>query len=223
MMSGSVPPAQILPSWREGVHPSSRPRDIEPYATHKDLPTLVTASTFSTEVVFAIAFLLLVVATLLLYAQYSGAVRWLIAIVILAATAYILVRFVGIRTRDPSPFPHDKVAESYASGDLQSLAAMFDRASEGLKHSQLDFTILMKDMFLEKVRVSRSLTKSDLDQLKSEPQALFGLIDDRELVEFLVATEQNDQNWSSAHQKLRAQRGFAQKMEMILTKMEAWQ
>jgi hypothetical protein len=204
------------------MHPGSRHRDIEPYATHKDLPTFIAASAFSTEVVFTIAFLLLVVVTLLLYAQYSGAVRWLIAIAILAAIAYILVRLIGIRARDPLPFPRSKVAERYASGDLQSLAAMLDRASVGFKHSQLDFTILMKDVFLDKVRVSRSLIQSDIDSRMSEPQALSELIDDLELVEFLLATEQNDQNWSSAHQELRAQRGFAQKMERIMTKMEAW-
>ena len=222
-MFGPVPPARNLPSWREGLHPGSRPEDIEPYTTQRDLPTLVAASAFDTEIMVATAFLLLFIATLLLYAQYSGAVRWLIVLLLLAAVAYVLFRLVGLRTRDPSPLVHHKAAERHFSGGLQSLTATYDRASDGFKHSQLEFAILMKDTFLEKVRVSRDLVPADIHRLVSSPETLSALIDDRELIEFLISTEQKDRNWSTAHQWLRAERGFARRMDSILAKMEAWE
>jgi hypothetical protein len=182
----------------------------------------VIATTFGTQVAFAVGFGVLVIIATVFYAQYSGAVRWLLAIVLLAVASYGIVRFVGARARDPRPLETAGFVERRAAGDLRSLAKTLERASSGMKYSQVVVAARMKDAFLEKVRVARGLGAGELERVRSDPEGLMALVGDRELVVFLLESERNHRHWPALLQHLPTRREFAGEVDRIPGKMEAW-
>src|SRR3989454_12773836 len=92
---GPVEPAQRRASWKREVRRGPRPGDESPFSQESAVRDRVLASAFGTQVAFAIAFSVVVVAATVFYAQYSGAVRWLLGIVVVAAGGCIVVRVVG--------------------------------------------------------------------------------------------------------------------------------
>jgi len=219
---GPVEPAPRRGSWKREVRRGPRPGDPSPYGPEPDMRDRVIATTFGTQVAFAVGFGVLVVIATVFYAQYSGAVRWLLAIVLLATAAYGIVRFVGARARDPRPLETAGSVERRAAGDLRTLARTLDRASSGMKYSQVVVAARMKDAFLEKVRVARGLGARDLERVRSDPEGLMALVGDRELVVFLLESERNHRHWPALLQHLPTRRGFAGEVDRVLAKMEAW-
>ena len=218
---GPVEPAARRPSWKKDIRRGPRPGD-EPYGPASGMRDRVVAATFGTQVAFAVGFGFLILGATVFYAQYSGAVRWLLGIVILAGTAYLLVRFIGSRARDPRPLEPAKRVERRAAGDLRSLTKTLDRANAGLKFSQVVVAARMKDAFLEKVRVSRGLAPADIERVRSDPAGLMVLVGERELVLFLLESERNHRHWPALISHLPARRGFAGETDRMLAKMEAW-
>src|SRR3970282_1322872 len=135
---GPVEPAPRRDSWKKEIRRGPRPGGHSPYEAM--MQDRYVASAFGTQLV--------VVAALVFYAQYSGAVRWLLAVVLLATAAFVMARYVGSRVRDPRPLHAGSLVERRAPGDLRSLATTFDRASAGLKYSQIMFDGRMKEPFL---------------------------------------------------------------------------
>src|SRR3989442_52063 len=194
---GPVEPAQRRDSWKKEIRQGPRPRDPSAYSEETAARDRMMVNAFGTQVSFAIAFSILILAAAIFYAQYSGAVRWLLGIVVLATGAYILVRFVGTRARDPRPLRRVDRVERHATGDLWSLAITLDRAAAGLKFSQVMFAARMKDAFLEKVRVSRGLTEEAMNRARGDPEALLALVGDADLTVFLLESERNHRHWPS--------------------------
>jgi hypothetical protein len=211
---GPVEPAPRRESWKKEIRRGPWPEG--------ERPDRLVATAFGTQAAFGTAFAVLILAATVFYAQYSGAVRWLLAIVVLAAGAYVVVRLVGMRARDPRPFRAEPRAERAATGDLRSLSTTLSRASAGLKYSQVMFAARMKDAFLEKVRVARGLPTDALDLARSDPERLLALIGDRDLVMFVLESERNHRNWPALLRHLPIRRGFTGEAGRILAKMEAW-
>ncbi|HTD81179.1 MAG TPA: hypothetical protein VK723_03405 [Thermoplasmata archaeon] len=218
---GPVEPAARRPSWKKEIRKGPRPGD-EPYGPASGMRDRVVAATFGTQVAFGVGFGILIIGATVFYAQYSGAVRWALGIVILSGTAYLLVRFVGSRARDPRPLEPARRVERRAAGGLRSLAKTLDRARDGLKFSQVVVAARMKDAFLEKVRVSRGLALEDIERIRSDPVGLMALVGDRELVVFLLESERNHRHWPALLQHLPTRHGFGGETERMLAKMEAW-
>ncbi len=227
---GPVEPAPRRESWKKEIQRGPRPGDESPYGSDSAMRDRVVASAFGTQVAFGIGFGILILGATVFYAQYSGAVRWLLGIVILAGAAYALVRFVGTRARDPRPLePGARVerraaarVERRAAGELRSLAKNLDRANAGLKYSQVLVAARMKDAFLEKVRISRGLAPAEVERARSDPHRLMALVGDPDLVVFVLESERNHRNWPALLRDLPTRRGFAGESDRMLAKMEAW-
>ncbi len=219
---GPVEPAPRRESWKKEIRRGPRPGDESPYGSDSAIMDRVVASAFGTQVAFGIGFGVLILGATVFYAQYSGAVRWLLGIVILAGAAYALVRFVGTRARDPRPLEPAARVERRAAGELRSFAKTLDRANAGLKYSQVLVAARMKDAFLEKVRVSRSLAPAEIDRARSDPHRLTALVGDAELVVFLIESERNHRHWPALLRRLPTRRGFAGETDRMLARMEAW-
>ena len=217
---GPVEPAPRRDSWKKEIRRGPRPGDHSPYEAM--MQDRYVASAFGTQVAFVGALVLIVVAALVFYAQYSGAVRWLLAVVLLATAAFVMARYVASRVRDPRPLHAGALVERRAPGDLRSLATTFDRASAGLKYSQIMFDVRMKDAFLERVRIARNLSPEDVDRLRADPEALMRVVGDRELALFVLEGERNGRHWPALLRVLPARRGYAAETERVLAKMEAW-
>jgi len=209
-------------SWKKEIRRGPRPGDEGPYESTTAVRDRAMAMTFGTQVAFGIGFGVLIVGATVFYAQYSGALRWVLGVVLLSGAAYIVVRFVGARARDPSPLkPADRV-ERRATGDLRSLAITVDRASAGLKFSQVIVAGRMKDSFLEKVRLARGVGHDEIARIRSDPEGLMALIGDKELVVFLLESERNHRHWPDLVRYLPARPGFVGEADRMLAKMEAW-
>ena len=219
---GPVEPGPRRPSWKKDVRRGPRARDESAYGSESAIRDRVVAMTFGTQVAFAIGFGILILGATVFYAQYSGAVRWLLGIVILAAGSYLVVRFVGARARDPRPLEPDGRVERRATGDLRALATTFDRAAAGLKYSQVVVAARMKDAFLEKVRGSRGLSRQEIERVRSDLNGLMALVQDRELVLFLLESERNHRHWPALLRHLPSRHGFGAEAEGMLARMEAW-
>ena len=219
---GPVEPAPRRESWKKDIQRGPRPGDSSAAAQDPAVPDRLVAAAFTTQVSFGLAFVVLVVAATVFYAQYSGALRWLIAVGVLTAGAYIVVRFVGTRTRDPRSFRPVPQTDSRATGDLRSLSTTLDRASAGLKYSQVMFAARMAEAFLEKVRLSRGIRPEDMRLMHADPERLLELIGDVEVVTFILKSERDHRHWPELLSALRSRPGFAGEADRMLAKMEAW-
>ena len=209
-------------SWKKEIRRGPRPGDESPYSQDTGVRDRVIATMFGTQVSFGAAFAVLILVAAVFYAQYSGALRWLIAVGVLTAGAYIVVRFVGTRTRDPRPFRPVPQTDSRATGDLRSLSTTLDRASAGLKYSQVMFAARMTGAFLEKVRLSRGIRPEDMRLMHADPERLLELIGDVEVVTFILKSERDHRHWPELLNALRSRPGFAGEADRMLAKMEAW-
>ena len=219
---GPIEPAQRRESWKKEIRRGPRPGDPGSYAVDAATQDRLVATTFVTQTAFALAFAVLVLAATVFYAQYSGAVRWLLSVVFLMAAAYIVVRFVGMKARDPRALLSARRIELRATGDLRTLTTTLDRASAGLKYSQVMFAGRMKDAFLERVRVSHALSAEDLERARADPAALLEIVGDRELVVFLMESERNHRHWPDVLPYLPTRKSFVAEADRMLAKMEAW-
>ncbi len=219
---GPVEPVTRRVSWKKEIRRGPRPGDESPYSQDTGVRDRVIATMFGTQVSFGAAFAVLILVAAVFYAQYSGAVRWLFAIVLVAAGAYILVMFVGARVRDPRPLQGSPRAERRATGELRALSTTLDRASAGLKYSQVMFAGRMMEAFLEKVRVSRGLSREELDRVRSDPEGLLALLGDRELAMFVLESARNHRQWPALLPHLPTRRAFLVEAGRVLAKMEAW-
>ncbi len=218
-------PVDLVPpkgAWKKEIRRGPRPGDLEPYTQDDLVRDRLVAGAFGTSVAFVGALVLILVIAFLFYAQYSGSVRWLLAIAVLAAVAYGVARFVATRARDPRPLVPGGASERRTTGELWSLATTLDRASGGLKYSQVVFAARMKDAFLEKVRVSRGLAPEDLGRARADAGALMALIGDKELTLFVLESERNGRQWPALLHALPPRPQFAEDMDGVLARMEAW-
>src|SRR2546427_824870 len=94
---GPVEPSVRRDSWKKEIRRGPRPGDEGPYESTTAVRDRVMAMTFGTQVAFGIGFGVLIVGATVFYAQYSGALRWVLGVVLLSGVAYFIVRFVGAR------------------------------------------------------------------------------------------------------------------------------
>ncbi len=222
MVWGPVDAAPRKGAWKKEIRRGPRPGEVAPYTDEDLVRDRVMAASFGTSVAIIGALSLVIVLALAFYAQYSGGLRWLLAIFVLAVAAYIVARFAGTRTRDPRPLVPAAVKERRLPGDLWTLATTLDRASEGMKYSQVMFAARMEDAFLEKVRVARGASREAIDRARADPEALLALIGDRELAVFVLESERNGRQWPALLKYLPPRRTYREDSDRILAKMEAW-
>ena len=91
-----------------------------------------------------------------------------------------------------------------------------------MKYSQVMFAARMKDAFLEKVRVSRGLSRDAIDRAKADPEALMSLVGDRDLVVFVLESERNGRHWPALLRYLPPRRAYREDSDRMLARMEAW-
>lgn len=171
------------------------------------------------EVLIAAGFILTI---LLFYAQYSGAVRWILVLIAVAFGVLVVTRWVAVRVRDPPPLTSPRVPSAAASGDLGSLAATLERADAGLPYSQAVFSERLTNAFLERVRIARSLTPEEMDVIRTDSARLERLLGDAELAEFVREGDRLVQQWPDLARRGPRGRGYMRRARRVLDKMEVW-
>ena len=170
----------------------------------------------------------LIVGPFALYAVYSGAMRWIITL--------ILVSFAGIFAAKVL-YPLGEASKGRGGGESASrgkdgyaaLKEMAERAEGGFAYSQKALNERIADAFLEKLRVKRGLQPQAVFRLSEDRQRLFAACGDGELADFVVESKTAMTEKTEKHglfgRKGMAKDGAAYKAraQRMIAKIEAWE
>lgn len=168
---------------------------------------------------FAFAVLL---GMLFYYAQFSGAIRWLLGVIALAVLAAIAWGQIQRRTAEPSPLVGPRSPGATREGELGSFAAAVRRASRGLPYSQVLIASRARSAFLERARLALGLPPEAIRDMQRDPAALRRQFGDDALVDFLTLEAGDLDDRSAWVQRARSRGGFVREFRDVLTRMEAW-
>ncbi len=159
---------------------------------------------------------------LLYYAQFSGAIRWLLGVTALAVLAAIAWGQIQRRTAEPSPLVGPRSPGASRDGELDSFAAAVRRASRGLPYSQVLVASRARSAFLERARLALGLPSEAIRDMQRNPTALRQVFADDALVDFLYLEAGDLEDRSAWVQRARTRGGFVREFRDVLTRMEAW-
>jgi hypothetical protein len=193
------------------------------YAGDETNPVTTWTSAFGVTTLFLVILVVLLAASTVYYAQYSGALRWLIFAGVVGLVGLVAVRVVNATARDPMRLAARKGKSRGVGGELRALRTTLYRADGGLVYSQLVFDDRMRAAFLEKVRASRDLPDGALAAAMKDPEALHAILRDRELTIFVLESARNARAYPASTPTLPKRAEFAQRARRIMERMEAWQ
>ena len=164
------------------------------------------------------------------YMGYSGILRWIAMLFVVSVVSISVIHYIWKDSIQVQKLTHNPNLNQCFYGDLTKLASTLKRASNGLFYSQMVIIIRIKDAFLEKLAISRNLSPTDLKKVKRDKEKLMTLIENQELVDFVLWAEEIDEKWGEYLIKRRsikmlkeeAKYGEINNIEKILAKMEAW-
>lgn len=185
-------------------------------------PAQIAAQAFGVSTLFLVILVVLLVASTFYYAQYSGALRWLIFAGVVGLAGLIAVRALGGVVRDPAGLAAGTPTGGGVGGDLRALRTTLERAEAGLTYSQVIFEDRMRKAFLERIRVANHLTPEAIESAMRDVEALNALVGDRELTIFLMESARNARRYPASLPAIEKKPEFARRVASFLAKMEAW-
>ena len=162
------------------------------------------------------------------YATYSGSLRWIITLALVTFAAIAALWFLhplGAKPRtEPKP-------ESFAKdkGKYEPLIEMADRAGQVYSYSQKALNERMADAFLEKFRIRKGLGPGDVFRLSESEKALAEACGDAELASFVVrskaAISEQAERKRFSSKRLMMSRGakFNSEAKNVIERIEAWE
>ena len=159
---------------------------------------------------------------LLYYAQFSGAIRWLLGVGALALLAAVAWAQIQRRTAEPSPLVGPRSPGATRDGELGSFAAAVRRASRGLPYSQVLVASRARSAFLERARLALGMPPETIREVQRDPAALRRMFADDALVDFLYLEAGDLEDRLEWVQRARAHGGFVAEFRDVLARMEAW-
>ncbi len=189
---------------------------------HPPGPEFLQPTSFPLSIVVLVLACAIVLGIFLYYAQFSGAVRWLLGVVALAVLASFAWGAIRRRTSEPPPLIAPRTPDVTRDGELEVFAAAVRRAVRGLPYSQGYVASRARSAFAERVRLAFGLSPERMRELQRDPPALRGVFGDDALVDFLrleAADSDEREDWV---RHTRQHGGFVQAFRGILDRMEAW-
>lgn len=154
-------------------------------------------------------------------AQFSSSTRWglgiLFLVVLIAVVTYVVLR----RTRNPEPLSSDAKKDRTSAGELSVLTGVAARANRGMVFSEDRLVTRVRDAVMDRVRLTRGLSSEEALVLPQSGPALEAVVRDRELSQFLLATNNRDARvaWAEATRKGS---GLFPTLQQIVDRVEAW-
>ena len=207
---------------RRDVQRGPLPRKGVGYADDLSTGVRIWFNAFGVTTLFLVILVVLLAASTAYYAQYSGALRWLLFALLVGVVGFVAVRIVGSFVRDPARMILRKTTATGVGGDLRSLRTTLERAHGGLAYSQLLAEDEMRGAFLEKVRVARDLPPEAVAAAMRDPESLQRILGDRDLALFCLESARNSRMYPAALPQLPKHPDFARRVATILDRMEAW-
>jgi hypothetical protein len=159
---------------------------------------------------------------LLYYAQFSGTVRWLIAVAVLAVIASFAWGAIRRRTEEPTPLVSPRAPDVVRGGDLEIFTAAVRRAARGLPYSQALVASRARGAFAERVRLAFGLSPERMRELQRDPAGLRHVFADDALVDFLRLEAGDPDERADWVRRARSRGGFVRAIDGVLDRMEAW-
>ena len=172
-------------------------------------------------VVLVLAFAILL-GILFYYAQFSGLVRWLLAVVALAVLASFVWGAIRRRTEEPTPLVAPRSPDVSRGGELEIFSAAVRRAARGLPYSQAIVASRARSAFAERVRLSYGLSPERMRELHRDPAALRRIFVDEALVDFLHIDPADPDERADWIYRAQVRGGFSRALHGVLDRMEAW-
>jgi len=147
---------------------------------------------------------------------------WVLAIVIAGAAALFAMQFVLRAAQEPDTFAAGAPLPEGRPGDLVAFGHVLGRARSGYPYSQAIAAGRAASAFLEKVRLSRGLSPSEMDRVRGDPVALLAVIGDRELTDFAYEWGREGRVGASDGGAGTAGKPFGATLSRTLEAMEAW-
>ena len=176
--------------------------------------------TFPTAVLLVA--LAVILGILLYYAQFSGAVQWLLGVGALAGVALFAWSQIVRRTAEPAPLVGPQTREATREGELEGFAAAVRRAARGLPYSQVLVASRAHGAFIEHARLALGLPPEAMREVQRDRESLRRVFDDDVLVDFLhlrVGDLEERYGWV---RRARSGGGFVREFRRVLDRMEAW-
>ncbi len=164
----------------------------------------------------------LLLGIMLYEAQFSGQVRWLLGLALVAAVVLWAWSRVSAGTEEPAPLSPDGPAGELRAGELASLTASVQRAETGLEYSQFVVFARARDAFAERVRRALGLTAEAAAALAADAEALRLRVHDAALEDVLYRNSTSPEARERWVRQARARDGFSASLERALDRMEAW-
>lgn len=159
---------------------------------------------------------------LLFAAQFSGSIRWMLGIAVIAVLAIAVWLDVDRHTSEPRPLVKPAPAVRPRTGELVVFTSTVRRADEGLTYSQVSVSSRARDAFVEHLRLVRGLSPEAMRKLQADPAALQHAFHDPVLESFLyLATPDSDERYRWVIE-CRSRGGFESRLDEVLRHMEAW-
>ncbi|MBA3046633.1 MAG: hypothetical protein KKH41_05425 [Candidatus Thermoplasmatota archaeon] len=175
--------------------------------------------------IFAVVFFAATpVAMLLIFGTYSGGMRWLITLGIVAIMGFVAIYLMkhGIESTKKTRAVREPQTEF--RGELTGLTETVDRAKGGYVYSQQMLRERLCDAMLEKVGLARDMDNDGMIAMLEAGNAEF--VGDEYLANFLLANRRGVKGWDDTRMQAKgksAERGkkFMLELDILLGKMEA--
>jgi hypothetical protein len=163
-----------------------------------------------------------------MYALYSGAMRWILTIVMITIAGLVAIKVLyplGERIKMGGAVQSPRADKD----NYDALKEMAKRAERGFLYSQKALNERMAEAFLQKLRVKRGIQPHALYRLAEDKKRLYQLCGDKEIASFVVdskaAMALKTERRSLFGKKGMAKEGAAYriKAERMIAKIEAWE
>ncbi|MFQ5985815.1 MAG: hypothetical protein ACE5KQ_00455 [Thermoplasmata archaeon] len=180
----------------------------------------------SLELGIIVAALAVMLGLAIFYSIYSGLLRWALLILLLIVGGWIAGKWLRTRTADVTPLALDEPGPGMQRSSLRNLSRALRRGNRGLRYSQLYFAIHLRNAFLAKARSALGFQGS-IQELSRHPELLRSLGEDGDLIQFVSWVTRLERSLAdvlgSSREMFPGESSlFAEKMEMMLKRMEAW-
>ncbi|MFQ5552901.1 MAG: hypothetical protein ACE5EW_04200 [Thermoplasmata archaeon] len=180
----------------------------------------------SLELGIIVAALAVMLGLAVFYSIYSGLLRWALLILLLIVGGWIAGKWLRTRTADATPLALDEPGPGMQRSSLRNLSRALRRGNRGLRYSQMYFAIHLRNAFLAKARSALGFQGSILE-LSRHPELLQTLGEDGELIQFVSWVTRLERSLadvlSSSREMFPGESSrFAERMERMLRRMEAW-
>lgn len=180
----------------------------------------------SLELGIILAALSVMLGLAIFYSLYSGLLRWALLILLLIVGGWVAGKWLRTKTGEVSPLAQDEPGSGVRTSSLQSLSLALRRGNRGLRYSQIYFAIHLRNAFLAKARSALGFQGS-IRELSRHPELLQALGEDGELIGFVRWVTRLEKSLADVLISSREvfpgkDSDFAEKMEGMLRRMEAW-